>query len=86
MALLVPLGPIANDIRSSGSLPPGVPTRSISKRPISVASAIFISSIARCRPGQTRGPAPKGIETRLAEVASGPLAGSSQRSGANAAR
>ena len=59
---------------------------SISKRPISVASAIFISSIARCRPGQTRGPAPNGIETRFAEVALGPALGRrSQRCGSNAA-
>ena len=72
---------IANDKRSSGSLPPGVSRRSISKRPSSVAKTIFISSIARWRPGHTRGPAPNGIETRLAELAPGPLSGSSQRCG-----
>ena len=41
-----PLGVIVNDISSSGSAPSTVATLSISKRPSSVARAIFISSIA----------------------------------------
>ena len=76
-----PAGVIVKDMRSSGGLPSAVATLSISKRPSRVARAIFISSIASCRPGQTRGPAPNGIETRLAALASRPGAARSQRSG-----
>ena len=77
-----PAGVIVNDIRSSGSPPSAVATLSISKRPSSVASAIFISSIASWRPGQTRGPAPNGIETRLGRARRRARASAcSQRSG-----
>jgi Phospholipid methyltransferase len=73
-----PTGCIVKSIISCASRPSGVVMLSISKLPSNIAIASLISSRARKRPGQIRGPAPKGIDACL----SAPL---NQRCGSNAA-
>ena len=81
--------------RSFGALPFSVATSTNSKLRASVAITIFISSIARYRPGHKRGPAPNGIDAfnrpradaamSIWSVAVGLLAASRQRAGRNSA-
>jgi hypothetical protein len=52
---------------------PAPPTRSTSNPWMSMASSTFISSSARARPGQMRGPEPKGMWAPASWTAGGSL-------------